>query len=269
MTQHSNPYPPSAHASFEQAIHWVLHETSHPGNIGAVCRAMYCMGFSQLDLVNPRFQPAKQQEEAIAFAGHARSLLEEAVEYPTLEQAIANSDLRIAFTLRRRHYEPQDISIQNLANALEKHIQEGGKHISLLFGNERTGLHSQHIQHCNLICTIPVATPETSLNLAQAVQIVAYELSKIQVKPHLSNLPTEKQQEKEALATHTDLEQFLNHWEKALVHIDYLDPKQPKFLMERLGFLFQRAKPTQTEIHLLRGIAKKMLDMSPSPYMKK
>jgi len=254
------PYDPSA-------IAWVLQETSHPGNIGSVCRALFCMGFDQLNLVNPRFSPAKEQADAVAYAGHALHLLQNAQEFAHLNDAIASSDLTIAFTLRQRKHEPPKINIDELPRVVAEHLAQGGKKISLLFGNERTGLLSEHIGQCDLICSIPVATPDTSLNLAQAVQIVAYELGKPLVSHDHIHAQTpiqiadkaEKKTESDELATSSDLNGMMDHWQQALLHIGFIDPEQPKFLMERLSLLFHRSRMTRDEVNLLRGIAKKTL----------
>jgi tRNA/rRNA methyltransferase len=244
-------------AQKRQKIRWVLDQTSHPGNIGAVCRALFCTGFDRLSLVNPRYQPSSEQAEALAFAGHAEPLLKTAKEYQSLDQALYQSDLRVAFTFRKRRLEPPDISIKDLPKALNQHLEQGGQEIALLFGNERTGLSSEQVQQCNLICTIPTDTPTTSLNLAQAVQIVAYEVFTYpseKTSISIAKLPDLS----DRLATHEEIQGLINHWYEALIAIDYIDPQHPKFLLEKISLIFQRSQLHQSEIHLLRGIAKKM-----------
>ena len=264
VSDHMPSVSTCAHPSYDQgAITWVLQQTSHPGNIGSVCRALFCMGFNQLALVDPRFSPAKEQADAIAYAGHALTLLQNAQEFSHLNDAIAHSDLTIAFTLRQRKFEPPKIDIGELSRVVADHLSSGGKQVSLLFGNERTGLLSEHVQQCDLICSIPVATPDTSLNLAQAVQIVAYELGKPLVSHQQIHTQVQRSSGKEVvheqLANHSDLNGMIEHWQQALLSIGFIDPIQPKFLMERLSLLFHRSRMTRDEVHLLRGIAKKML----------
>ncbi len=264
VSDHAPSVSTSAHPSYDQrSITWVLQQTSHPGNIGSVCRALFCMGFDQLALVDPRFSPAKEQADAIAYAGHALVLLQNAQEFSHLNDAIAHSDLTIAFTLRQRKFEPPKIDIGDLPGVVAEHLSnhgKGGKKVSLLFGNERTGLLSEHVQQCDLICSIPVATPDTSLNLAQAVQIVAYELGKPLVShQHIHAQKQSVEKNEGVLATHSDLNGMIEHWQQALLGIGFIDPTQPKFLMERLSLLFHRSRMSKDEVHLLRGIAKKIL----------
>lgn len=231
------------------SIRVVLLETSHPGNIGASARAMKTMGFSNLYLVSPRAFPDKR---AIEMAAGADDVLENAVVVSSLKEALHGCQLILMTSAR-----PRELDLPGLTPALAAaRINEmpEAANIAFVFGRERTGLTNEELLHGHYHVEIPTNPAYSSLNLGQAVQIIAYEVAK-QVLVPTSELAPKKQ---EALATSDQVEQFYEHLERVLRAIDFLKPSNPKHVMHRLRRLFNRAKLEVTEVNILRGILKQI-----------
>jgi TrmH family RNA methyltransferase len=225
----------------------VLINTTHPGNIGATARAMKVMGLSSLHLVTPKIFP---HADATARASGADDVLQHAVVHESLESALQGCPLVLGTSARLRSLSMPMIDARRAARQA---LQESAGHeVALLFGRERYGLTNEEMQRCHYLVNIPANPEYSSLNLAQAVQIIGYEMrvaaqgfSDISVPP-LDWEPVDSVQ----------MERFFEHLEQTLLDIRFLNPKQPKRLMMRLRRLFNRARPDQNEINILRGILK-------------
>ena len=225
----------------------VLINTTHPGNIGATARAMKVMGLASLHLVTPKVFP---HAEATAMASGADDILQRAVVHDSLDSALSGCALALGTSARLRSL---PMPMFDARRAARQALQESGAHeVALLFGRERYGLTNEEMMRCQYLVNIPANPEYSSLNLAQAVQIMAYELRMAALGvadvslPPLDWDPVDDGQ----------LELFFEHLEQTLLDIRFLNPKQPKKLMMRLRRLFNRARPDQNEINILRGILK-------------
>ena len=235
-------------------LRFVLVETSRPGNIGAAARAIKNMGFSELVLVNPRFADAAMQEEAIAFASGANDVLTSARIVGSIEEALADCNYAAAVTARLREFSPPVISPRELATHL---AEESNLQAAVIFGNERFGLPNEIVEKCNVLINIPANPDYSSLNLAQAVQVLAYEARMaaiVDAPSAVSNIGFQGE-----AAGMAQIEGMYVHLEQALVAIDFLDADNPKKLMPRLKRLFSRTQLETEEVNILRGIAKQIL----------
>lgn len=229
---------------------FVLIGTSHAGNVGATARAMKVMGFSDLVLVSPRDPRVLGRQETIARASGAGDILKNARIVDTLEEALEGISFVCSTAMTPRDFGPELQAPRKAFDSLVKTQHT----IAFLFGCERFGMTNEDVYKSHLVISIPTNPDYGSLNLASAVQLLAYEwrlaLGGFEVKPRTINSD---------LASAQAVQGLLEHWEKALIHIDFLDPAAPKKLIPRLNQLFNRAELTQEEVHLLRGIARTML----------
>lgn len=227
-------------------INIVMVETTHPGNIGAAARAMKTMNLSSLSLVNP--QCAVDKTALVRSAG-ALDVLDQSQRFPDLASAIADSHLVIGTSARSRTVSWPALTPETIG---EKVFSLGDDmRVSIVFGREATGLTNEELQHCHYALNIPTNPDFSSLNVASAIQIVAYELS----KPVMSqNQEPASVKRSELIATSEELESFFNHLRKVLEQIGFLDPGNPRQMMKRLRRLFQRAEPNRNEVNILRGI---------------
>jgi tRNA/rRNA methyltransferase len=230
-------------------VRFVLVETSRPGNIGAAARAMKTMGFHELVLVKPRFEDALLHEEAVAFASGAQDVLQQARVVSSLDEAIADCSVVAGLSARLREFSPP---LQQPREFAESIAVESTRKTALVFGNERFGLSNEQVERCNVLLHVPTNPDYSSLNLAQAVQIMAYECRMASV--HSAQLPTGIGFQGE-LATAEQIEGMFTHLEQALIDIAFLDPMHPKKLMSRLRRLFSRSALETEEVNILRGIA--------------
>lgn len=249
---------PQSSTSLFDRLRFVLVETSHPGNIGAVARAMKTMGFSQLVLVNPRFPHALVHEEAIAFASGAQDILRTARITETIEEALEGCNFAAALSARLREFSPPLRTPRNLAADL---VADSALRPALIFGSERYGLPNEIVEKCNVLINIPANADYSSLNLAQAAQVLAYEMRIAAIGDVLPATAVGFQGD---AATVAQIEGMYSHLEKALVAIDFLDPANPKKLMPRLKRLFSRTQLETEEVNILRGIARQILAKLPS-----
>lgn len=228
------------------SIRIVLVGTSHPGNIGSAARAMKTMGLESLYLVAPERFPAP---EASALAAGADDVLQNAQVVPDVRTAIADCGLVVGTTARGRHLPWRIVEPREAALEVAAASQAGT--VAILFGAERTGLHNDDLQLCHTLLTIPTGSAYTSLNLAMAVQVVAYEVCLAlrdrgtQVGRGEGPVP---------LASAGDMEKFYEHLEQVLDEIDFKDRNGAGHLMARLRRLFQRTVLDQNEFNILRGI---------------
>ena len=224
-------------------IRIVLVEPSHPGNIGAAARAMKTMCLDALVLVRPaRFPDA----EANARASGALDVLRQARVVDTLDGALQGCALVAGTSARRRDLGPPAITPRACAAKLCETPPDID--VALLFGRERTGLTNEELERCHFLVHIPANPEYSSLNLAAAVQILAYELL-------LARTSTPAATDGDALpASVEEMEGLYTHLESAAIASGFLDPQQPKHLMRRLRHLYNRAQPDRTEINILRGL---------------
>ena len=228
-------------------IRIVLVNTSHPGNIGGVARAMKNMGLSRLYLVEPRQFPDEQADWRAASAG---DVLEAAVVTASLDDAIADCQFVVGTSARGRRIpwplqDPRQCAVR-MARA------SGNEQVAVLFGREDRGLTNDELKLCNLHLNIPTSEDYSSLNLAMAVQIVCYELRMLAAQPDLS--ANEDEQWDTPFATRDNMERFYQHLEQALTDIEFLDPAAPRQLMVRLRRLYSRVRLDEMELNILRGI---------------
>jgi TrmH family RNA methyltransferase len=223
----------------------VLCRTSHPGNIGSTARAIKTMGFSKLTLVNPKQFP---HNEANALAAGAEDVLNNAKVVKTIEEALIDSHLIIGFTARQRELSQEHQNIRKIAKDLKNEPPQ--KKIALLFGNETNGLSNNEIKHCHKLGYINSNENYSSLNLAQAVQIICYE-----IRMHISEgdgiIKLIKENE---LVSHEIQNGFYVHLEQLLTEIGFLKKIQGERLMQRLRLLFNRTTMEKDEVNILRGI---------------
>lgn len=229
-------------------IRVVLCQTSHPGNIGAAARAMKTMGLSQLVLVRPKKFP---HPEAEAMASGATDVLAQAHVCDSLEEALAGCTLAIGLSARKRELSHELITARAAAAQMVQLATT--QQVALVFGTEMSGLSNDELIRCQQLAMIPANPEYSSLNLAAAVQVLAYEMrvaaSSSAPLPAESGFPP---------ASHDEIEGFYRHLEETLVRIGFLDPAMPKRLMPRLRRLFARARLEKEEVNILRGILKMM-----------
>ncbi len=246
---------------------FVLVEPSHPGNVGAAARALKTMGFSRLVLVAPRVPQVHCDPEAVAMASGADDVLAAAHIVPTLADALAGVQWSLALTARTREYGPPPAAPRQAVQDACRQAVHGGD-IALVFGNERTGLSNDDVERCSALAHIPANPAYSSLNLAQAVQVLAYELrlAYLGESAPAAALPAAGGAGGAAqpvagspLATSEDIERMYVHLENALIALEFLDPANPKKLMSRLRRLFARSGLEREEVNIVRGIAKHIL----------
>ena len=243
---------------------FVLVEPSHPGNVGAAARALKTMGFSRLVLVAPRVPQVHCDPEAVAMASGADDVLAAAHIVPTLADALAGAQWSLALTARMREYGPPPGAPRQAVQDACRQVAHGD--IALVFGNERTGLSNDDVERCSALAHIPANPAYSSLNLAQAVQVLAYELRLAYLGEGEPGAALPGAGAAAAtpvtgtpLATSDDIERMYVHLENALIALDFLDPANPKKLMSRLRRLFARSGLEREEVNIVRGIAKHIL----------
>ena len=250
---------------------FVLLNTSHAGNVGASARAMKVMGFNDLVLVAPRWDNVLRREETIQRASGALDVLDNCRIVATLDEALDGMTHLCATAMTPRDFGPPTreprAHFAELAQSLATDASQG---VAFLFGSERFGMKNEDVYRCHTCLRIPTDAKFGSLNLAAAVQVLAYEwrmaLGGFNADTQSDDTQSNKSHGTDAQSpspqTLADAQQvggLLNHWQEALTEIGFLDPESPKKLMPRLNQLFNRAQLTQEEIHILRGVAKAML----------
>lgn len=229
-------------------IRFVLVGTSHAGNIGGCARAMKTMGLRRLVLVAPLQFP---DPEATARAVGAEDILNDAVVCADLDEALADCQLVIGTSARDRRIPWPQLAPDEAAERL---INGGDdRQVAVLFGRERTGLTNEELDRCQLLVNIPTNPDFSSLNLAAAVQVMAYEVRRAFLRGR--DAPKGRVDRLgEPLATAADIQRFYEHLETVLTETGFLDPANPRLLMRRLVRLFNRVEMTVNEVNILRGI---------------
>ena len=269
---------------------FILINTSHAGNVGAAARAMKTMGFTDMVLVAPRWANVLRREETIQRASGALDVLNNARIVETLDEALDGMTHLCATAMTPRDFGPPtrsprehfDLLLKNeqfrqqirrlepdltyksdeLTNS-EAETAVSASGMGFLFGSERFGMANDDVYRCNVALSIPTNPQFGSLNLGAAIQLIAYEwrLAMGGFQPE----GTESNVETKPLADAAQVTGMLQHWEKSLADIGFLDPTAPKKLMPRLNQLFNRAALSPEEIHILRGIAKAMSENAKKP----
>ena len=255
---------------------FILINTSHAGNVGSAARAMKVMGFTDLVLVAPRWDNVLRREETIQRASGALDVLANARVVATLDEAIDGLHHLCATAMTPRDFGPPTLEPRpHFAALAAEHQQNADFGVGFLFGSERFGMRNEDVYRCHTCLRIPTNPQFGSLNLGAAVQVLAYDWREAigglasMSQEVLDTASTEDAASLKAatadalgsgavLADAQQLAGLLDHWQQSLTDIGFLDPEAPKKLMPRLNQLFNRAKVTQEEIHILRGIAKTM-----------
>jgi tRNA (cytidine32/uridine32-2'-O)-methyltransferase len=238
---------PTAAPDLAARIRYVLVRTSHPGNIGSAARAIRTMGFTRMELVAPFRFPSP---EASAMAAGADDVLAGAGVHAGLVEGLAGSSFALGLSARRRgvslpELSPREGARQALAAAAR------GEQVALVFGNERTGLENEELARCHAMVRIPSVDDFSSLNLAQAVQVMAYEL---RVAMLGDAAPAVRAADEQPPADAAQMERFFEHLAQTLDDIDFHKGRSPTTILLRLRKLFLRAQPDARELRVLHGI---------------
>ncbi len=226
----------------------VLVGTQHPGNIGAAARAMKTMGLDRLVLVAPEQYPA---DEAFRRAAGADDVLAAARVAGTLAEAVADCHFVLGCTARSRRVALDELSPRE---AGERAVSMAGKgEVALVFGRERTGLSNEELQLCHAAVHIPANPVYSSLNLAAAVQVLAYEL-RLALLARAGHAASVAGEAEEDMASHAQMEGFFAQLADALDEVDFHKGRAPESAMRKLRRLFLRSHPSEQEVRLLRGI---------------
>ena len=247
----------SAHLSH---VRIVMVNTTLPANIGSALRAMKTMGLSKLVLVSPKTYP---HPDINALAAGATDLIEQIEIVETLEDAIKDCHIVFGTSARSRTIPWPLLDARPAAEKSLKAVINDKQEVAVIFGREDRGLTNEELALANFHVTIPVNTDYGVLNVAQAIQIICYEMrmatvdkmgKEVNPEATMHVTETEDMQWDEPLVTHEQMEQFYPHIEKMLAEIEFLDPKNPRLLPLRLRRLFARIQLDRMEYHLLRGI---------------
>jgi len=227
-------------------IRIVLVGTTHPGNIGSAARAMKTMGLGRLYLVDPK---AAIDAEAEAMASGATDVLQGARVVPELGEALAGCHWVVGASARLRDAPHELMTVRQAAGQAVRELAVEGGDVALVFGREHAGLTNAELGRCHAHMVIPANPGYSSLNLSQAVQVAAYELRTVLLEDEVAprvDLP--------APAPHDAVENLLAHWQAVLEGLDFLDPANPRHLMQKLRHLLRRARVTPIEVDILRGM---------------
>lgn len=242
-------YPPMPPVLLSTAppTRFVLMHTSHPGNVGAAARAIKVMGFDDLVLVAPRQADIASHRDALALASGAGDVLARSRVVATLAEALEGMDWVCATAMTPRDFGPPTEAPRAHFAALAA----APPRLAFVFGGERFGLANEDVYRCHACLSIPTAPGYGSLNLAQAVQLIAYEW-----RLALGGYAVQARAPAPAAADAQAVQGLLAHWREVLEQIGYLDPAAPKKLLPRLNQALNRARLTPEEVHILRGIAR-------------
>ncbi len=230
-------------------IRIVLVNTHHPGNIGSTARAMKNMGITRLYLVDPKNFPSF---EASQLASSATDILKNAVVVDSLSAALKGCSFVCGTTARLRSVKWPQVDGRECGELI--HAESEQHEVALVFGRERSGLSNDELEQCQTLVNITTGEAYSSLNLGQAVQVLSYEIlmaSRKGVSKPATEIPAD---EKDMLATSDQLEGMYNHYMDALTDLNFFGKRNPEHIMRKLRCLYGRARPTQREVQILRGI---------------
>ncbi len=223
-------------------IRVVLCTTTHPGNIGAAARALKTMGLCKLYLVNPRYFP---HPDATAMAAGAADVLDRAIICASLEEALAGTVKAIGCSARRRDLPLRVLNFRDAASELIQETTSG--EVAVVYGTEMSGLTNNELSLCRELAYLPANPSYSSLNLAHAVQVMAYELR--MALPDIETMATKTYE----AASFEEIELLFRHFEEKMIAVGFLNPQNPKRLMQRLRRLFARTQLEKLEVNILRG----------------
>jgi len=233
-------------------IRVVLVETSHPGNVGSAARAMKTMGLSDLVLVNPKLAAPQHDPQAIALASGATDVLAAARVVPTLQAALSDTVFAVGFTARKRELTHRHVALREAAGLVHQALAQShashATHAALVFGNEAMCLANEDVDLCQLLASVPANPLYSSLNLAQTVQVAAYEM--MMAAGSFSVTPDSPRR----AATAGEVEALMRHLETAAIESGFLDPTSPKRFMTRIRRMATRATLEPEEVAILRGL---------------
>ncbi len=230
-------------------IRVVLVETSHPGNVGSAARAMKTMGLHDLVLVNPKLAAPQHDAQAVALASGANDVLAAARVVSTLAAALDDVTFAVGFTARRRELAHRHVALREAAGLVMESLgQQVGARVALVFGNEAMCLSNDDVDRCQLLASVPANPIYSSLNLAQTVQVAAYEM--MMAADGFAVAPDAARRS----ATAGDVEALMQHLEVAAVESGFLDPNSPKRFMTRMRRLATRATLEPEDVAILRGL---------------
>jgi tRNA/rRNA methyltransferase len=248
-TDGDEPAPPGLDRT---RVRFVLVEPTHCGNIGAAARAIRAMGFCGLSVVAPGQRDYREADEAVALAANAIQVLQDSQAHATTLEALEGVDLAFAMTGTPRKYGPPHRPLREAALQAAGWLQQGRGPVAFVFGTERSGLVNRDVLRCHFSCAIPADPRFGSLNLAQAVQVAAYEMHCALGAPDVAQPDPLPAQSGRATVEH--IERLFHSFERALAAIGFHDPQQPRHLMARLRSLFARAGLSAAEVDILLGI---------------
>jgi tRNA (cytidine32/uridine32-2'-O)-methyltransferase len=229
-------------------IRIVLIGTSHPGNIGAVARAMKNMCLSSLYLVQPKIFPSA---EATSRASGADDVLAQARVCQSLEEALQDCCLVIGTSARSRTL---SLPVLDARSCAARVCRESESYpVAIVFGREHSGMTNEELEFCHAQVKVSGNPDYMSLNIAAAVQVIAYEVLMAEQAARV-DAAVAPAGDDTVLATADEMALFYRHLEEVMIQTGFLDPQQPKFLMRRLRHLYNRARPDKNEINILRGI---------------
>lgn len=231
-------------------IRIVLVNTHHPGNIGSAARAMKNMGITRLYLVEPKNFPSF---EASQLASSATDVLKNAVVVDTLAEALKGCSFVCGTTARLRSVKWPQVDGRECGELI--HYESEQHEVALVFGRERSGLSNDELELCQTLVNITTGEAYSSLNLGQAVQVLAYEI--LMASRNGVDIPAEDESsvdEKDQLATNDQLEGMYNHYMDALSDLNFFGKRNPEHIMRKLRCLYGRARPTLREVQIMRGI---------------
>lgn len=266
-------------------VRFIMTEPSHPGNVGSAARAIKTMGFEELVLVAPKLPNITHEPDAKALASGASDVLERAQTYATLSQALEPVTLSFALTARARDLGPPVCDIRQAAQLAREHLREHPEgRVAFVVGTERSGLTNEQVSLCHRACTIPANPLYSSLNVAQALQLGAFELRyallgleagqsvsplsraavmALAADPNnaldINSLPESSQPSGSRPASSQALQALLVHWQEALIAVEFLNPTHPKKLMPRMQHFFNRNHLTVDEVDMWRGVCTAMI----------
>jgi len=246
-------------------IRYVLSAPSHPGNVGSAARAAKTMGFDDLWLVNPKTANMQHRDEAIALAGGATDTLANIQTTDTLAHALAPITLSFALTARPRDLGPPACDIRQAALMAREHLlSRPDARVAIILGCERSGLSNAEVAQCHYVCHIPANPLYSSLNIAQALQLAAWEMRYTLIDPseRLPSTPILQDDPGRQPAPQAAVAALLKHWEQALIVIQFLDPDRPKKLVARMQHLFNRPHMTHDEVDMMRGVCTAIISSS-------
>ncbi|MEY4083849.1 MAG: hypothetical protein RL483_1218 [Pseudomonadota bacterium] len=250
--------PESEFDALLSRVRWVMVSPTHPGNLGAAARALMTMGFSQLGVANPVVPGMHCDEQAVSMASGADALLA-SCRVGSLMDLVGPCRKVVGFTARAREFEPQRIELEQMAEEMMCWLDEDPtQEVALVFGPERSGLTNLDLARCSHLCSLDVNPAFSSLNLSQAMQVVAY-LCRRAARQHLA-LPRPRQQTPGAgrptakPASREMVAGLHEHWLSLSEQVGQLDPANPGRMDERLWRLWNRSEIYEDEVQLIRGL---------------